>query len=245
MVPACSTAWLCTVEIGDKAACFREEWKVQVKANGVVTVGGEGRVMNEIRHCKDITPHVGMVTPAERMTFFGHAPATVWLTGLSGSGKSTLAFALEERLLDAGHACCVLDGDNVRHGLNRDLGFSQVERKENIRRVAEVAKLFNDAGLIVISAFISPYRDDREMARCIIGPDRFIETYLCASIDVCEGRDPKGLYRKARAGKLSGFTGVNAPYEVPELATLIMDTGIVAVRECTERIFKCLHARFR
>jgi len=192
-----------------------------------------------------ITSHEGAVSSAQRMAFFGHAPATLWLTGLSGSGKSTLAFALEKMLLDAGHASCVLDGDNIRHGLNRDLGFSPIERKENIRRVAEVAKLFNDAGLIVITSFISPYRQDREMARHIIGADRFLETYLSTPIDVCEGRDPKGLYQKARAGKIAGFTGVTAPYEAPELATLTIDAGILSVQESAERLFQCLLARFR
>lgn len=197
-------------------------------------------VRHEPGNCNHITPHDGLVSLDQRMGFFGHVPATLWLTGLSGSGKSTLAFALERMLIETGHASCVLDGDNIRHGLNRDLGFSPAERKENIRRVAEVAKLFNDAGLIVITSFISPYREDREIARQIIGPDRFSEVYLSTTIDVCEGRDPKGLYKMARAGDIAGFTGVSAPYEKPESAALAIDSGVLPVRESAERLFQFL-----
>ena len=145
---------------------------------------------------KNITWHGGKIRPEERNAYFGHAAATVWLTGLSGAGKSTIAFELERLLFQSGHACYVLDGDNVRQGLNRDLGFSPAHRTENIRRIAEVARLFNDAGVFVISAFISPYRADRNMAREVIGADNFIETWLDTDISVCEGRDPKGLYKK-------------------------------------------------
>jgi bifunctional enzyme CysN/CysC len=176
--------------------------------------------------------HAGQVTAAERSAFLRQRPATLWLTGLSGAGKSTLAFALERRLIDAGHACCVLDGDNVRHGLNRDLGFSPRDRAENIRRVAEVARLMNAAGLIVITSFISPFREDREMARQIVGADQFVEVYLSTPVEVCETRDPKGLYRKARTGELQGFTGISAPYEAPEAPALLLDTGSLSIEEC-------------
>ena len=149
----------------------------------------------------------------------------VWLTGLSGAGKSTLATAVEAALIRAGHAACVLDGDNLRHGLNADLGFSPEDRRENIRRAGEVAALFADAGLIVIAAFISPYRAGREAAREAIGAARFLEVFLDAPLAVCERRDPKGLYRRARAGEIAEFTGISAPYEPPEAPALTLDTA--------------------
>lgn len=179
----------------------------------------------------DIRWNRGLVKPAERARILGQNPATVWLTGLSGSGKSTLAFALEKQLIEQGRMVYVLDGDNIRHGLNRDLGFSAEDRTENIRRIAEVARLFNDAGLFVIAAFISPYREDRAAARKIVGHQFFIETYLCTGMDVCEERDPKGLYKKARAGLLADFTGVSAPYEAPDSPELSLDTGRATVEE--------------
>ena len=156
---------------------------------------------------------------------FHRRPVTVWLTGLSGSGKSTIAFGFEQRLKAAGYVCYVLDGDCLRKGLNRDLGFSPDDRRENIRRVAEVARMFNEAGLIVIVAFIAPYRDDRRRAREVIGQDRFIEVHVNAPLEVCEQRDPKGLYRKARAGLIPDFTGISAPYEVPQDPALRLDTA--------------------
>ena len=173
----------------------------------------------------NIVWHQGQISKARRSELMGHAPKTIWLTGLSASGKSTLAYALEHQLVAMGKACYVLDGDNVRHGLNKDLGFSADSRTENIRRIAEVAKLMNDAGLIVITAFISPLRSDRQMARDIIGGD-FREVYVSTRIDVCESRDPKGLYAKARAGLVSDFTGVSAPYEAPEKPDLAIDTSV-------------------
>ncbi|MBU9889785.1 MAG: adenylyl-sulfate kinase, partial [Candidatus Omnitrophica bacterium] len=167
----------------------------------------------------------GDVSQKDRERLLKQCPATLWLTGLSGSGKSTLAYEVEKRLMAGGHLCYVLDGDNIRHGLNCDLGFSPQDRSENIRRVAEVARLFNEAGVIVITSFISPYREDREQARKIIGKDRFIEIFLDAPIEVCEKRDPKGLYAKARAGLIPDFTGVNAPYEAPEDPALRLMTA--------------------
>lgn len=170
-----------------------------------------------------------LVQPGERGRLLRQHPATLWLTGLSGAGKSTIAFELEKRLVDAGHLTFVLDGDNVRHGLSSDLGFSPDFRHENIRRIAEVSKLFNDAGLLVISAFISPYRQDRAIARRIVGAERFVEIHLSADIGVCERRDPKGLYRKARLGEIPEFTGVSSPYEIPESPDLAVDTGRLSV----------------
>ncbi len=186
--------------------------------------------------------HRGKVCAADRARLLRQAPATIWLTGLSGAGKSTIAFELERQLVARGQLAFVLDGDNVRHGLNRDIGFSPKDRSENIRRIAEVAKLFNDAGLVVIAAFISPYREDRSMARQIIGHERFIETHLCTSLDVCEGRDPKGLYKKARAGAIPEFTGISAPYEAPEHPELTLDAGHATVDESVAEIIGTLEA---
>ena len=167
----------------------------------------------------------GHVLPAERQRLLNQRPLTIWLTGLSAAGKSTLAFGLERVLIEAGHSCYVLDGDNVRHGLNSDLGFNAVDRSENIRRIAEVAKLMNDAGLIVITAFISPFRADRDKARAIIGDGVFQEVFLDAGLDACEARDPKGLYKKARAGEVSDFTGIDSPYEPPKTPELVIKSG--------------------
>lgn len=193
---------------------------------------------------KDVAWHPSQVGMSDRMRLLRQEPATVWLTGLSGAGKSTIAFALERQLMADGRFAFVLDGDNVRHGLSRDLGFSHEDRTENIRRIAEVAKLFNDAGVIVITAFISPYRQDRATAREIIGDERFIETHLCTAIGVCEGRDPKGLYKKARAGAIPEFTGVTAPYEAPDRAALNIDTGRLTVDASVAEIVRKLAERF-
>ncbi|SMG44555.1 adenylyl-sulfate kinase [Paraburkholderia susongensis] len=187
----------------------------------------------------------GTIAGQDRTRMFRQRPATVWLTGLSGAGKSTIAFALEEQLIALGHACYVLDGDNVRHGLASDLGFTPKDRRENIRRVAHVAQLMNDAGLIVITALISPMCEDRAMAREIIGPDKFIETFLSAPLATCASRDPKGLYAKARTGEIGSFTGVSAPYEAPIDPELRVDTGTLTSAECVAQIFgyvreKCL-----
>ena len=174
---------------------------------------------------------------------FCQIPATVWFTGLSGAGKSTLAFALEKRLLEMGQASYVLDGDNVRHGLNSNLGFSHEDRTENIRRVAEVAHLMNDAGLIVISAFISPYREDREVARRIIDPERFLEVHVSTALAVCEERDPKGIYKRARAGQIADFTGITSPYESPADPVLTLDTSLADVPSCIEKVLGILMPR--
>ncbi|HEU0202878.1 MAG TPA: adenylyl-sulfate kinase [Burkholderiaceae bacterium] len=188
--------------------------------------------------------HPSRIKPAERQALFTQRPATAWLTGLSGAGKSTIAFELERLMVEHGRRCFVLDGDNIRHRLNRDLGFSPAERKENIRRVAEVAHLMNEAGLIVITAFISPYREDRAMARDVIGADRFVEVHVSADASLCAARDPKGLYAKARAGSVASFTGVSAPYEPPESPDLTLDTGDLSLEEATHRLFTHLAVRF-
>jgi len=170
-------------------------------------------------------------------------PVTLWLTGLSGAGKSTLAVSLQKALTEAGCSCSVLDGDNVRLGLNRDLGFGRDDRRENIRRIAEVARLMNDAGLVVITAFISPYRADRTLAGGIIGVERFIEIYVEAPLEVCERRDPKGMYRKARRGEIPGFTGISAPYEAPEAPAGSVDTVNRGVDECVAALLRMVMSR--
>jgi len=167
-------------------------------------------------------PHA--IAADERCRHYGHRGAVLWLTGLSASGKSSLAMALEQALTAVGYSCYVLDGDNVRKGLNRDLGFSPQDRSENIRRVGEAAALFADAGLICITAFISPYKADRELARMAC-PQGFHEIHIAADLATCEARDPKGLYKKARRGELSEFTGVDAPYETPLQAELTLHTA--------------------
>lgn len=172
-----------------------------------------------------LVPHGSQVCAEERGQMLGQKPLTIWLTGLSASGKSTLAYALERALMDRGRLCFVLDGDNVRHGLCNDIGFSPQDRAENIRRVAEVAKLMNASGMIIIAALISPFNHDRQRAREIIGAGNFREVYVSTSLAVCEARDPKGMYGKARAGLLPEFTGISSPYEAPERPDLSIDTN--------------------
>lgn len=167
----------------------------------------------------------GRVSGADRAANFGHGSKTVWFTGLSGSGKSTLAFAVEEALVARGVATYVLDGDNIRFGLNRDLGFAPEDRTENIRRIGEVCRLFQDAGLIVLTAFVSPYRADRDAVRALHPEGAFAEVFVDTPIEVCEQRDVKGLYAKARAGEIPEFTGISAPYEAPERPEIRVDTS--------------------
>lgn len=185
---------------------------------------------------KHLTAEPHSLLPDERCRRFGHAGAVIWLTGLSGAGKSTLAMGLERRLFDLGHASYVLDGDNVRAGLNADLGFSAQDRCQNIRRVGEVANLFADAGLICIVAFISPFKADRQRARAAVGKGRFFEVYLAADLATCEARDKKGLYRQARAGDLRDFTGIDSPYEVPDAPDLLLDTGTTSIDACLAQL---------
>lgn len=171
----------------------------------------------------NITWHEGHVNREERQKLLDQKGALLWMTGLSGSGKSTIAYTLEHALVQRGHLAYVLDGDNVRHGLNKNLGFSAEDRQENIRRIAEVGKLFVDAGLVTITAFISPYRADRDAARATLGEGNFFEVFCSTPIEVCETRDPKGLYKKARAGEIKGFTGVDDPYEAPSRPEVVID----------------------
>jgi adenylylsulfate kinase len=179
----------------------------------------------------NIVWHDHTVTREERERKFGHRGCTIWLTGLSGSGKSTLANALDDLLWQRGIRSYVLDGDNIRHGLNKDLGFSPEARTENIRRIGEVARLFTEAGVINATAFISPYRADRDQARGIQKEGDFVEVYVRASVEACEKRDTKGLYAKARAGQIPEFTGVSAPYEEPERPEVVVDTETQSVEE--------------
>lgn len=178
------------------------------------------------------------VTLGDRILKNGHEVKVFWMTGLSGSGKSTLANAFQERLFNEGKQVFVLDGDNIRGGLNADLDFTEVGRKENIRRISEVAKLFNEAGFIVITAFISPFKEDREQAKKIIGSERFCEVYINATLDLCESRDVKGLYKKARMGEIKNFTGIGSPFEVPMNPNYTLDTGKLSVEECIDLLNK-------
>ena len=180
---------------------------------------------------KNIVWHHGVVTKADRESVTGHKACTIWMTGLPASGKSTLAVALEQALWDRGVHSYVLDGDNIRHGLNKDLGFSPEARAENIRRIGEVAKLFTNAGVINITAFISPYRADRDQARKIMDEGEFLEVFVDCPVEVCEQRDPKGHYRKARAGEMKEFTGISAPYEPPLSPDVVVRTDKLSEAE--------------
>ena len=184
------------------------------------------------------------VSDQDRWQRQGHRGGVLWLTGLPGSGKSTLAFELERRLFGQGRQVYVMDGDNLRHGLNSDLGFSHEDRTENIRRVGEVAALYAGAGMIAITAFISPYKDDRRRARKAAEP-YFHEIYLSAKLEICEKRDPKGHYKKARKGEIPDFTGVSAPYEAPDNPQLVIDTGVMTVEESLEVLGDYVEAVFR
>lgn len=188
----------------------------------------------------NIVWHHATVTRERREQLNGHRAYVVWFTGLSGSGKSTLAHAVEEQLHSLGCRTFVFDGDNVRHGLCSDLGFSIEDRSENLRRIAEMARLFLDAGVIALCAFISPMRADREKVRAIVGADSFLEIHCDCSVEICEQRDVKGLYEKARAGMIKSYTGISSPYEVPERPTLHLETGKEAMADCVDRVMDVL-----
>jgi len=188
----------------------------------------------------NIVWHQGTVTRADREKINGHKAATVWLTGLSGSGKSTIAVDLEKRLWERGIRAYILDGDNIRHGLNKNLGFSPADRTENIRRIGEVAKLFTEAGVMALTAFISPYRADRDQVRAIMAAGDFVEVHVDCPVEVCEQRDVKGLYKKARAGEIKEFTGISAPYEAPEKPELAINTAGQSVEESSRQILAYL-----
>lgn len=188
----------------------------------------------------NITWHHGAITQKDRERLLGQKGIVLWFTGLSGSGKSTIAHAVEEKLFEAGHLCFVLDGDNIRHGLNKNLGFSPEDREENIRRIGEVANLFARVGVIAMTAFISPYRADRDKARALLDPGEFVEVFVKVPIKVAEERDPKGLYEKARAGEIKEFTGISAPYEEPLSPELVIDTSELDLEQSAERVLSYL-----
>ena len=184
--------------------------------------------------------HHGKITKEDRAKLLNQKGVTIWLTGLSGSGKSTIAVELEHALIENQHQAYILDGDNIRHGLNKNLGFSPEDRTENIRRIGEVAKLFTEANIITIAAFVSPYREDRDNVRMLLDHDGFIEIYIKCSLEVCEARDTKGLYKKARAGEVKDFTGISAPYEEPLYPELTIDSSKLSVEESTRAILNYL-----
>lgn len=186
-----------------------------------------------------IYPHKHRVARETKEKLLGQKSRVLWFTGLSGSGKSTVANATEYALNNMGVKTYILDGDNIRAGLNKDLGFSPEDRKENIRRITEVSKLFVDSGILALTAFISPYREDRDVAREILGKD-FIEVFVKADLSVCEARDPKGLYKKARAGEIKGFTGIDAPYEEPTKPELVIETDRFGINECADQVISYL-----
>ncbi len=191
----------------------------------------------------DAVWHHATVTRDRRQKMNGHRSAVVWFTGLSGAGKSTLAHAVEERLHQMGCRTFVFDGDNVRHGLCRDLGFSGDDRKENIRRIGEMAKLFAEAGVIALTAFISPFRADRSRVRQLLGSGDFIEVHCRCPLEICESRDVKGMYRRARAGEIRDFTGISSPYEEPENPELSIDTGSMPLDQCVDQVIGYLQGR--
>ena len=191
----------------------------------------------------NVTWHTSRITKEDQEKRNGHKGAVVWFTGLSGSGKSTVAVEVEKRLFDVNANVSILDGDNVRHGLNKNLGFSHEDRTENIRRISEVAKLFADTGMIVLTAFISPYKADRDAARALLPAGEFIEVLIKADVETCIARDPKGLYQKALDGTIKEFTGISAPYEEPVEPELVVDTTQLSVIECAEKVIRYLSER--
>ena len=192
---------------------------------------------------ENVVWHQATVTRERREALNGHKAAVLWFTGLSGSGKSTLAHAVEEELHRLGCRTYVLDGDNVRHGLSSNLGFSEEDRKENIRRIGEAAKLMMEAGVITMTAFISPFREHRAAVRKLMPHGDFLEVFCSASLEVCEGRDVKGLYKRARAGEIKNYTGIDSPYEAPLRPELAVDTGAVPLDACVEQVLEVLRER--
>ncbi|SQD79779.1 adenylyl-sulfate kinase [Moritella yayanosii] len=188
----------------------------------------------------DVVWHQASVSHEERVSGNGHKPAVLWFTGLSGSGKSTVANAVDKMLHDLSCKTYVLDGDNVRHGLNGDLSFTDTDRIENIRRIGEVSKLFVDAGLLVCTAFISPFIVDREMVRKQLAEGQFVEVFIDTPLAVCEQRDPKGLYKKARTGEIKNFTGIDSAYEAPENAEIVVKTADLSIEECAQQVVQYL-----
>ncbi len=192
---------------------------------------------------KNIFLQQSLVSQVDRQKQAGHKGVILWFTGLSGAGKSTLAHAIEKALFDMGCRTFVFDGDNVRHGLCVDLGFSEVDRQENIRRIGEMSKLFLEAGVIALTAFISPFQSDRDRVRSLVSDDEFIEIYCKANLDVCESRDIKGLYAKARRGEIKDFTGISSPYEPPKNPELVLDTGVESLSACVDKVLAYMQGR--
>lgn len=190
----------------------------------------------------NIVWHEGHVGHESREALLKQKGALIWLTGLPSAGKSTIAFTTEHALIERGRMAYVLDGDNIRHGLNKNLGFSAEDRAENIRRIGEVGKLFADAGIITLSSFVSPYRDDRDGVRALMGEGNFIEVFIDTPLSLCEERDPKGLYKKARAGQIPNFTGISDPYEAPENPELVIKTADCTPQEAAQQIIAYLEA---
>ena len=207
--------------------CFKKPEKGLLMCSDIIT---------QLPAATNVVRHHATITRTHREAQNGHRGVILWFTGLSGAGKSTLAHAVEEHLHQLGCKTFVLDGDNVRHGLCSDLGFSDQDRIENIRRIGEVAKIFMEAGIIVLTAFISPFRNERDRVRGAVKPGDFIEIYCDTPLDICETRDVKGLYKKARVGEILEFTGISSPYQIPEKPELIVNTGIVTLDACVQQI---------
>lgn len=227
------------LEEPDLCSCLPNAWKIGICAANKDMLDIEQMIKTSL----NVTWHEATVHRADRERMNGHRSTILWFTGLSGAGKSTLAHAVEQRLHEVGARTYVLDGDNVRHGLCGDLGFSDADRSENIRRIGEMAKLFVDAGTIVLTAFISPFRSDRDRVRNLVPPGDFLEVHCRCSVDVCEARDVKGLYKKARAGIVKDFTGISSPYEEPLAAELVVDTAELNLEQCVEKVLNLLRER--
>lgn len=206
------------------------------------TLIARGQIRHGLRRASNVHWQALDVDKQSRAAIKQQTPRVIWLTGLSGSGKSTIANLLEKKLIARGRHSYLLDGDNVRHGLNKDLGFTDADRVENIRRVAETAKLMLDAGLIVITSFISPFRAERDMARTLFSEDEFVEVFVDASLEVCEQRDPKGLYQKARKGEIRNFTGLDSPYEPPAKPEMVLDTVQLSVEQAADEIISFIES---
>jgi len=219
------------------------EFSLRDRDTGLIVA--TGNIRHGLRRASNVHWQALDVDQQSRAAIKQQTPRVVWLTGLSGSGKSTIANMVEKKLLARGRHSYLLDGDNVRHGLNKDLGFTDADRVENIRRVAETAKLMLDAGLIVITSFISPFRAERDMARTLFGSGEFVEVFVEASLDVCEQRDPKGLYRKARNGEIKNFTGLDSPYEPPEQPDMVLDTVELSIEQAADAIIDFLESSAR
>lgn len=226
---------------GDSGGGTSVSWfQHQLQPREVTFYLTRGELVMTLQKATNIFWHQGKISLEDRERLNGHRGFTIWFTGLSASGKSTLAVALEEALYERGIRTFILDGDNIRHGLNKNLGFSPEDRNENIRRIGEVARLFSEAGIINLTAFISPYRADRHSARDLVPKGSFIEVFVDCPVDICAERDPKGAYKKAREGLIKEFTGVSAPYEEPEHPEIHLCTDRLSVVECVEKIVNYL-----